>query len=445
MQRLILRLARAAVRVYYRASRLGLEVPARGPLLLVGNHPNGLVDPILVASATSRPVRFLGKAPLFDLPVLGSLMRGLRALPIHRAQDGADTALNQETFAAVFAALERGQAICLFPEGKSHNEPALARLKTGAARMALGAEARAGWRLGVRVVPVGLVYRAKRRLHSEVAVWVGAPLDVHDLAKRFAADERAAVAELTERIARALAEVTLNLERWEDLPLLDLAARVARDEKRPSVAQLKAFADAVPRLRELEPARLAALAARLAAFRERLHALGLEVEDAGVSYGPRMVTRFVLVNLARGLVGLPLALAGALLWCVPWFGVRLLATLVPSERDTFATVRILAGALLFPIWWLALGLTTWLTCDAPWALALALAAPPLGLFSLAFRDWRGEVLSDASVFLRLAARRNLRAHLCCERDALAVEVATLRARALESEMPSGPTARSADG
>src|SRR5688572_11189479 len=173
-------LARRAVRVYYRVQHLGEGVPASGPLLLVANHPNGLVDPVLLAGATHRSLRFLGKAPLFEMPGLGLVMRWLHALPVHRSQEGG-TADNTRTFEAVFAALAQGEVVGLFPEGKSHDEPELLELKTGAARMALGAEARAGWTLGVRIVPVGLVYRAKPSFRSRVAVWTGRPLSVADL------------------------------------------------------------------------------------------------------------------------------------------------------------------------------------------------------------------------------------------------------------------------
>ena len=66
-----------------------------------------------------------------------------------------------------------GGAITIFPEGKSHSEPQLAALKTGAARIALKALAGGA---DVTVVPVGLTYARKHRFRSEVCIEVGAPI-----------------------------------------------------------------------------------------------------------------------------------------------------------------------------------------------------------------------------------------------------------------------------
>lgn len=430
MQRLLLALARRAVRVYYRVSRLGGAVPAHGPVILVGNHPNGLVDPVLVAGASPRVVRFLGKAPLFDMPILGQVLRGLQTLPVYRAEDGADTRDNARTFEAVYAALERGEVVCLFPEGKSYEEPALQALKTGAARMALGAEARAGWTLGVRIVPVGLVYRAKRSFRSRVAVWTGAGIEARDLAESWARDERAAVQALTERTAAGLAAVTLNLERWEDLPLLELAERILFSERAGRLERLQAFARALRALRAREPQRVAALEQRISAYGERLGRLGLEPHDLPqkleLPYRPLAVLRFTLRHLGLLLVGLPLAAAGTLFWFLP----HRLAGALPKRfatPDTLATARILAGALFFPVWLVLWTLAVGLGWGWGWAAGLSLAAPPLALAALAFRDWRIGVWGEVHTFLRLASRRHLRARLLAERAELARELDALRA------------------
>jgi len=444
MERWILRAADFAVDLFYRRRVLGSEVPAAGPLVLVGNHPNGLVDPILVAGATHRPVRFLGKAPLFDLPGLGQVMRGLDVLPVWRSVDRADTSRNEGTFEAVYEALAAGDVICLFPEGVSHSDPGLKRLKTGAARMALGAEARRGFELEVRVVPVGLVYRANRRFRSEVAVWVGAPIDVDDLAAAYAADEREAVRVLTDRIAAGLAEVTLGLDRWEDLPLVEMAERIWRREGGGErLERTKAFVAGVHALRRIDPGRVDELGRRIAAFRERLQRLGVDVRDLDTVYRPAKTLRFVVRNLLVLLVALPLGILGTVLWVLPYRAVAWLVARLHPSRDQFATYAILGGIVLFPSWVLALALAAgaWLSWSV--GLALALAAPPLGLAALGYLEWRRDTLEDVAAFFRLGLRHRLRALLVAQRDALAADIEALRAelaaRSFGEEDPSRPS------
>jgi 1-acyl-sn-glycerol-3-phosphate acyltransferase len=416
--------------VYYRVHHLGERVPESGPLLLVGNHPNGLVDPVLVAGTTARPVRFLGKAPLFEMPVLGRVMRALQVLPVHRSQDGARTGDNAETFAAVHAALARAEVVCLFPEGRSHDEPALVKLKTGAARMALGAEANAGWLLGVRIVPVGLVYRAKPSFRSRVAVWTGAPLEIADLRASFERDERATVEELTRRIAAALGAVTLELERWEDLPVLELAERILFTEREGRLARLQAFARGLREVRSRDPRRVQELGTRIADFGERLAGIGLAPHDLpqklSSPYRPRAVARFLLRSLAALLVFLPLALLGAILWFLP----HRLAGWLPKRfagPDVLATARILAAFVIFPLWLALLVGLAWLRLGGGWAAVLAAAAGPLGLLALAFRDWRIAAAGEVRTFLLLTSHARLRARLLEERARLARDLEDLRA------------------
>jgi 1-acyl-sn-glycerol-3-phosphate acyltransferase len=435
VQRLLLSLARRAVCTYYRVKHMGGTVPVSGPVLLVGNHPNGLVDPVLLADTTTRRVRFLGKAPLFEMPVLGAVMRRLQALPVYRRQDGADTADNEATFAAVFAALERGELVCLFPEGRSHDEPALARLKTGVARMALGAEARARAPLGVRIVPVGLVYRTKARFRSRVAVWTGSPIAVAELLELHRRDERAAVHALTERVAAGLRAVTLDLERWEDLPLLELAERILFAERGGRLERVQAFARALRRLRARDPAAVDELGERIAAFGERLARLGLDAHDLperlALPYRARSVLSFTLRSLLVAGVGLPLAALGTALWYLPYR----LAGWIPQRfatPDTLATARILAAFVLLPPWLAALVALVGARAGAVPAACMALAAPPLGLVALAYRDWRRWALHEVRTFLRLASRARLRALLLAERADLARALEALRARVDEA-------------
>ncbi|MCA9542249.1 MAG: 1-acyl-sn-glycerol-3-phosphate acyltransferase, partial [Myxococcales bacterium] len=331
------------VALFYRQRLLdGPPVPA-GPVVLVGNHPNGLIDPVLVMRAAGRPVRFLAKHPLFKLPVIGQLLRWVRALPVYRAQDGASGAENRGTFAAVHAALGAGDCICLFPEGISHNEPTLQPLKTGAARMALGAEAESSVGLGVSVVPVGLIYRDKATFRSEVAIQTGEPIVLAaDWRARHAAAPRETAQALTALIGERIRSVTLNLDAWADLPLLDLAGRIWRDADDPAV-RLRAFAEGQRSFLAREPARIDALRLRVLAFAADLASLGLNAEHLDALDRPLNVgraLRFAGRQALALLIGLPVALLGAIAYFVPYQAVRLVAWALHPDLDVVATVKV---------------------------------------------------------------------------------------------------------
>src|SRR2546423_1519063 len=141
-RRLIVAVLRFAMRIYFRhVEVVGLEhVPRKSPVIFVLNHPNALVDPAFLLCLAPRRVSFLAKSPLFRMPILGYLVRALDCLPVYRQQDeGEDVSKNREMFVAARKLLSRGGTIGICPEGVSHDEPRLRPIKTGAARIALGA------------------------------------------------------------------------------------------------------------------------------------------------------------------------------------------------------------------------------------------------------------------------------------------------------------------
>jgi 1-acyl-sn-glycerol-3-phosphate acyltransferase len=149
-RRLVQLLLSAALGLFFRRIETdgAGRVPAAEPLVFVLNHPNGLIDPALVFCALPRRISFLAKSTLFRLPVLRWLLRTVEALPVYRRADAAEddsaepadaAARNRETFRRCFELLRQNRCIAIFPEGRSHDEPRLLPLKTGAARIALGA------------------------------------------------------------------------------------------------------------------------------------------------------------------------------------------------------------------------------------------------------------------------------------------------------------------
>ena len=395
---------------------------AEGPVIFVGNHPNGLVDPGLLFVLVDRHVTFLAKAPLFRLPVLGWILKGLDALPVFRKQDGGgDTSKNDSTLTASVDALVRGRAITLFPEGKSHSEPQLADLKTGCARIALDAVAKGA---KVRIVPIGITYGEKNRFKSLVHVEVGATLEVASFSKGQGSADADAVRRLTDAIAAGLSAITLNLEQWEDLPLVETAeALYALDkgDRAGDVERQKAFARGLSLLRAEQPERFDALKAEVTSFRRRLDLVQVRPEELTFQYRPATVARFVLRNLVW-LFGLPLVLAGMVVFFVPyWIPISLVVATKP-EKDTESTVKVLTLLLLAPFWWaLLVGLAWWYGGPIAGLVTLG-AVPALALFTRWYLERRAAALRDARVFFLFFSRQRLKARLLAEGATLAKQV-----------------------
>ena len=132
----------------------------------------------MVGIVARRPVRFLAKAPLFEVPVFGNILHALGMMPAYRrSDDPSQTHRNLESLSQAAARLKGGEAIGIFPEGKSHDAPRLEQVKTGAARMAIQAVREGA--VGLKLVPVGLNYERKEMFRSAIWIRVGEPIDVN--------------------------------------------------------------------------------------------------------------------------------------------------------------------------------------------------------------------------------------------------------------------------
>jgi 1-acyl-sn-glycerol-3-phosphate acyltransferase len=100
----------------YRLEKSGLEnIPDEGPAVLVCNHVS-FVDALIVAAACRRPVRFVMDHSIFRIPVLSFVFRTGRAIPIAPARDNPE--LLEKAYDEIARALEQGDIVCIFPEGR---------------------------------------------------------------------------------------------------------------------------------------------------------------------------------------------------------------------------------------------------------------------------------------------------------------------------------------
>ncbi len=118
-----------ATRIVYRFKVTGDEhIPTEGLAILVCNHVS-FVDAVLLMAASPRPIRFIMDHRIFQLPVLGTMFKLAKAIPI--APQREDPAVYERAFAAARQVLADGDLLCIFPEGALTRDGTLGEFKGG--------------------------------------------------------------------------------------------------------------------------------------------------------------------------------------------------------------------------------------------------------------------------------------------------------------------------
>jgi hypothetical protein len=326
--------------------------------------------------------------------------------------------------------LERGGSLALFPEGVSHSEPSLRPLKTGAARIALGA-ASAGMKQPLQIVPAGLYYTAKATFRSAALLYFGEPITVAPvvLAEQYEPPREAARA-LSDQLDTALREVTLNADQKQALDMVARAEEIfhADEKHEPSLAeelQLKQrFVEGYEFYRTNAPEKLEAIEARIRRYAEQLRVIGLEVDD--LSAVTRATPGQAFLRVLTFLLLLPFALVGTI---VHYPAYRLAGVLAQwfsrKDDDVVSTIKVLASALLFPLTWLVCaGLCVW---QFGWLVAVValFCLPLLGYVAVRFAEEFDRAAGAAKAILFFVTREYFAKRLLAERRAIRDEILAL--------------------
>ena len=436
-RRIIVALLKFAIRVYFRRVEVvGLEhVPSKTPVIFVLNHPNALVDPAFLLCLAPREISFLAKAPLFQTPVLGYFVRAMNSLPVHRHQDeGADVSRNSEMFAAARRLLATGGTIAICPEGVSHDEPRLKPIKTGAARIALGAVS-TGEVVDLKIIPAGLYYTSKTKFRSAALLYFGQPIDVIPVPLEANGNPpREAVRELSSRIETALRGVILEAEHEEALHTISRAERIfssvddqdGEDTLAEELQLQQRFIKAYAVLRERAPERLRKLEVRMSRFEEELTQAGVDPEDLSPPTSTLDVFRHLITRVFFFLLLLVPATFGAMVHYPAYrLGGYLATRFSRDEEDVVSTVKIISAMLLFPFTWLVAAIVSYRYLGWKFSLLTTVIVPVVGYLAIRFFEEIDSFLGGLRALVFFLMRRRFFVRLLAERKAIRNEILAL--------------------
>jgi 1-acyl-sn-glycerol-3-phosphate acyltransferase len=441
-------LAYAAVRavarfwLWFFFKRMGTRhperVPGSGAVLLCINHPNNFIDSLVAGAAVPRKVHYLASASLFKNALLARFLLAMGAIPVYRRQDDPSKMdKNVQAFAACFDALAAGRLVAIYPEGTTHAEARVQRIKTGAARIALGFEDQHPG--GLTLVPVGLTFEARKSFRGHVLVSFGEHVPVTPYLEAYRADQVKAVDALTEAIQWAMEAEVVNVERVDDARLVAAVEDIYRDELARELREARGIApkdvdpvrlsrgivEAVRWFKAHEPARVESLWQRIQSYRALL--AEHHVRDEAVrTWQQRRPPRQRLRHGWQAVVGFPVFVYGAIVNALPYYVPRWLARRFAHKETDYMTTRLLASIVAIPLFW---GLETWLVstwASAPWTAAFALSLPISGVIAYRYRVGAARFRSSLRMARLGIVHGPARTRLVAERAAIVEEIERAR-------------------
>lgn len=375
------------------------RLPDSGPVIFVANHPNTMIDPLVIGYAVNRDLTYLAKSTIFKRPLNHWILSKLRLVPVFRRMDNPnETAKNERTFEKCYRILEQGDAFLIFPEGVSTGEQTINKIKTGAARIGFGAEQRNDFSLGVQIVPVGISYSDITKFRSDVTIRFGRPIELSDYFDLYKKDEIKAVKEVTGHIDEALHKLTLTLEHLEIESIVESINNIYRRELAVELGKAKSkgvsdfsitkgLINAVEWFYRRYPERVEQFRSDLDQYLRNLNRLHVKDEFLQPQGNASPLThrlRMIMILL----LGFPLFIFGLVNNYIPHKIPRWYTQTKGVEKSMYATTKMVIGIGSFILYYaLILALVFRLTDSWLITMIYALLMPPSGNFVLRYNRW----------------------------------------------------------
>ncbi len=402
-------LIKTALKVFFREMNHAQksDLPTHSTIV-VANHPNTFMDPFIVGSIFKQPLYFLAKGALFKSAFNRWFLGQMNMIPIFRAQDNQELESspeqmrerNEAAFKQCFDFMKKQGSLLIFPEGTSVAERRLRQIKSGAARIALGAEASADFSLNLQIQAVGLNYTNSQRFRSRVFASCAAPILVKDYQALYLRSPQEAIKKLTHDIEEALKgemiiietdEDDLLIKRIEQIFKANFATEAQKSMGLQNFEMTQEIVKAYHYFKGTEPERVWQLAQHIQRYFSTLNRLALKDSALADSQERNNLWLDSLKSLFFLLLGFPLYLFGLMNNYPAYILPSKIAHWLTKEKEYVAPIMMSSGIFTFSICYaLQISGFHWLFQNGLYTAIYALLLPLSAFWALRYTArWQG--------------------------------------------------------
>ena len=380
-----------AIRGYFRSIYIkGLEhIPSTGPVVFVANHNSAFMDPIVLAVHIKRPLFFLARGESFTSKLVSFFFERLHMIPIYRPEiNPALVHKNKQVFQKCFNHLKKGKTILIFPEGASKTERNLQKLKTGTARIVLGAEAQNDFKLNVKIVPIGINYSNPHHFKSDVFVNFGKPKSISEYQEAYNDNDTDSVLKLTAEIRKELKTLLIIVKDEKLNNLIVQIELLYRSKLRDGSLQLdkavqdfylsKEIVKAVEYIQKEYPEKAMNFELKISNYINRLKQLKLrdtQIRERRIRIG-------IFTSILYFILGLPIFIYGYFTNVIPFRISEYLSKKIFVRKDFIGSMKLAFGMFVFLIFYIIEIVTIGMLTQWYWAVFFSVTLYPAGVFTI---------------------------------------------------------------
>ena len=419
------------IRLYYKEVRIKNPENAKykGPLIVITNHPNTMMDAWIIGKLFNRRLFFMAKATFFSTPLKRWFLGSIGLIPINRTTELKTKGVsNKNSFEMCYNILEQGNILVIFPEGNSFLERKLRDLKSGTARIAMEVVTRGKTRSELKIIPVGLVYSKAEKFRSSVFANVGKPINPYKYIEEYKVSSVQASKELTAEFRNSLENLLVSSSSTKYEILVDniievLSSKYTRTKERgveKNVIRIKEINERINEIVRIDSPRIEEIRILTERIKNKLKKLDIKPDFLDRSYRPRMFTRQILQSLLFLVIGLPLFLYGQIHNIFQYKLIDIIITKLVKDLEYYAAIAVLMGIFLYPLTYF--GFIELVDYFIPLTFIVKLiyfaSMPLLGLFAFSFQKYIGHISFKTNYLFLMKTERESINTLRMEREKL---------------------------